>query len=273
VTTRARTERSPALFFVVVFVLAVPFWILGTVLEPPEGVPLSLPWTALQFVCPLVAAVILVYREEGSGGVRELLQRTISRRGIKPIWYVPILLLAPFLLLLTYGIMRLLGSPLPEPQITLVAIPVLFALFFVSSACEEAGWMGYAVDALQERWGALSTGIIMGSIWALFHALPWVQVHGLEWAAWQAFGTVGLRILIVWLYNNTGGSVLSAVLFHAMVDLGEALFPNNGSHYDPEIFGLLTAITVALVTFLSGARTLARYRYGGNQAQRPPAYV
>ena len=259
-TTAAPTARSPLTFFVLVMGLAVPFWIVGSVLEPPEGVPLSLPWTALMVVCPLIAAAILVSREEGTGGAGRLLRRTLSPRGLEPIWYVPTILLAPGLLALSAAMMRLFRMSLPEPQIALGAVPVLFGLFFVAAVCEEAGWMGYAVDPLQARWGALPTGVVMGLVWTAFHALPWVQVHGPAWAMWQALSTVGLRVLMVWLYNNTAGCVLAAVLFHAMVNLGEALFPNNGSHYDPMTFGVLTALAAALVALRAGAAAPARCR-------------
>ncbi|MCY7344391.1 MAG: hypothetical protein LH603_21785 [Pseudonocardia sp.] len=45
-------------------------------------------------------------------------------------------------------------------------------------------------------------------------------------------------MLIVWLYDNNGGSVLAAVPSHTMINFGEFLFPNYGSHYDPVLFGL-----------------------------------
>jgi hypothetical protein len=53
---------------------------------------------------------------------------------------------------------------------------------------------------------------------------------------------VALRILIVWLYNNTGKSVY-------------------GSYYDPAVTGAIAVIAAAIVTYLWGSRTLARYRY------------
>ena len=41
-----------------------------------------------------------------------------------------------------------------------------------------------------------------------------------------------------------------------------ALFPNYGSHWDPAVAGVITAIVAVIVAFLWGSRTLARYRYG-----------
>jgi membrane protease YdiL (CAAX protease family) len=164
--------------------------------------------------------------------------------------------------------MRLMGRPLPEPYIPLLMIPVFFALFFIPAACEEVGWMGYAVDPLQDRWSALTTGLILGSVWALWHVVPWLEANNLVWVAGQCLSTIGLRILIVWLYNNTGKSVFAAIVFHDMSNVSEFLFPNYGSYYNPVISGAITAVIVVIVTFLWGTRTLARFRFGSPQASQ-----
>ena len=81
------------------------------------------------------------------------------------------------------------------------------------------------------------------------------------WIAWQCMGMVVTRILIVWLYNNTGGSVSAAVLFHATNNMSSFLFPNYGSHYDPFVACIITTAIAAIVVFLWGPSTLGRYRY------------
>jgi hypothetical protein len=73
-------------------------------------------------------------------------------------------------------------------------------------------------------------------------------------------GTVATRVLYTWLYNNTGKSVFGAALYLASSKASWQLFPNNGSHYDPRITGLIVAFTAVLVTVVWGPRTLARYR-------------
>ena len=72
--------------------------------------------------------------------------------------------------------MRVLGMPLPSPQLSLIAAIVLFAFFFIGAWCEESGWSGYLIDPLQERWGALRASLVLGSVWALWHWMPLVQV-------------------------------------------------------------------------------------------------
>jgi hypothetical protein len=73
---------------------------------------------------------------------------------------------------------------------------------------------------------------------------------------------VGTRILIVWLYTNTGKSVLAAVLYHMMYNVSTLLLPNFGLPYDPALTAVLVLVVAAIVTFLWGPRTLARFRHG-----------
>jgi hypothetical protein len=99
-------------------------------------------------------------------------------------------------------------------------------------------------------------------VWAIWYVVAFFQAgHVLAWIAWQRLFTVMARILIVWLYNNTGKSVLAAILFHAMINISVSVFPKNGSLYDPAITGAITAVMAVIVTFFWGSKTLARYRY------------
>jgi membrane protease YdiL (CAAX protease family) len=254
-------KRSPLTFFVLVFALALPFWLLGALVNHIP-IPINLPVSALQFVCPMIAAFILVSREEHPGGIKRLLKSAFDVRSIKPkIWYVPIILLMPLVMLLSYGVMLLLGRPLHEPFIPVLLIPIFFVVFFLSAVGEEVGWMGYAAPPMQERLSAFTTGLLLGMVWALWHVIPELSANPPAWVAGQFFSTILLRILIVWLYNNTGTSVLAAILFHDMVNVSEFSYPNNGSYYDPFISDVILVVIVVIVTFLWGPKSLARFRY------------
>lgn len=253
-------KNSPLTFFVLVFVLAFPFWVLDALAGGlTKALPINLPISALAFVCPITAAVILTYREQKSSRVKQLLRSIFDfKRTKQKIWYIPAILLAPVLLFLSYVVMRLRGMPLPEPHIPFLMIPIFFLVFFVGAIGEEVGWTGYAIDPLQDRWGAFNASLILGSVWAIWHVVPFIQTHNTPaWVVWQSLGTVGLRVLLVWLYNNTGKSVFVAILFHVMINVSEFLFPNYGSHYDPVTTGILIIMTAAIVTFFWGAKTLA----------------
>jgi hypothetical protein len=247
-------KRSPLRFFVLVFALSLPIWLI----EPRD-------WPITASVgTPLIAALILVYREDGRAGTRRLLRRVFDQKRIKPkIWYVPIIFLLPAIFLLTYMITRLTGLPLPDkPYIPLLITPLLFVLFFILALGEEVGWTGYATDPMQERWSALTTSIILGSAGAIWHFVPLVQMGRTPtWIAWWTLGAVALRTLTVWIYNNTGRSLFAAIVFHATFNTSFAVYPNQGSLWDPAVAGVIMAFAAAIVTFLWGPKTLARYRY------------
>jgi membrane protease YdiL (CAAX protease family) len=257
-STRPSTSRSLLVFFLLVFALSVPLWLIdaGNPVELLPGVPLS----TLNVFCPVIAAELLVYTEDKLPGVIGLLKRSFDYRRIRAkVWYVPVVLLSPGIAVLAYGVMRLVEGPLPTPQFP-GAVLLMFLAAFVAAQGEELGWSGYAIDRMQDRWNALQASVLLGLVWAVWHMVPLVQAQRSPvWIAWWALATVALRVLIVWLYNNTGKSVFAAALFHALSNVSTLLFPE---YYDPRISGLITAFVAVIVIVVWGPRTLARYRNG-----------
>jgi len=165
----------------------------------------------------------------------------------------------PGAMVLTYGLMRLMGSPVPTPQFPVLAPLVMFLAFFIAALGEELGWSGYVIDPMQDRSNALQASILLGLFWAIWHIVPFVQAHRPPgWIAWQCLYTVATRVLLVWLYNNTGKSVFAAALFHAMGNVSTFLFPIYGSYFDPRITGPIITVAAAIVTVVWGPRTLAK---------------
>ncbi|MBC7703363.1 MAG: CPBP family intramembrane metalloprotease, partial [Rhodoferax sp.] len=138
---------------------------------------------------------------------------------------------------------------------------LMFAAFFVGALGEELGWSGYVLDPLQQRWSALQAGLILGAVAVTWHLVPLLVMHRAPaWIAWWCLYAMASRILIVWLFNNTGGSVFAVALFHATLNLTFMLFPINGSHFDMRLGGLGLVGAAAMVTVPWGPKTLARYR-------------
>jgi len=133
---------------------------------------------------------------------------------------------------------------------------------------EEFGWRGYALPKLQVRRSALSSSLIVGVFWGLWHApLFWFQPH-------RAAGMPILPILAVfvilvsafsvlhtWLYNSTGGSVLLSNAFHASMGVSVGLFSSQNHDYDVTamfaFFGLTLAVAAAVI-LRYGYRDLSR---------------
>jgi len=254
----ASRSRSPWKFFLLVFALSIPFWFIGGVtrLQLLPGLPMS----ALSAFSPVIAASIFVYGENTRESIKELLSRSFDYKRIKAkVWYVPIMLLMPVVTLLSYRLTGRMGLPLPTPHFPIFFLPGFFLVAVVAALGEELGWSGYVIDPLQDRWNALIAAVLVGLVWAVWHWVALIQAHRPPaWIAWWSVGTVARRVLIVWLYNNTGKSVFAAALFHAMSNVGWQLFPIYGSHWDPRIDGLITTFVATIVTVVWGPRTLAR---------------
>ena len=157
-------KASPLKFFLLVYGLSVPLWILETMIDV-KGLPLNIPVTDIVAAfTPFVSACILVNKEEGHAGIRTLFKRIFDYSRItNKIWYVPNILLPLLLYFLIYLIIHFAGLPLPSKfQLVISTIPVLFIFFFLGAIAEEVGYMGYAIEPMQKKFSILSASILMG---------------------------------------------------------------------------------------------------------------
>jgi hypothetical protein len=60
--TSSSVDKSLLKFFLLVFVLSIPFWLLDTLIQFPKEISINLPVSSLQAFNPLIAALILTYR-------------------------------------------------------------------------------------------------------------------------------------------------------------------------------------------------------------------
>ncbi|WP_158228062.1 CPBP family intramembrane glutamic endopeptidase [Pseudonocardia sp. MH-G8] len=256
-------RRSPVAFVVLLCLLTIPFWLFGAA---PLGLPVALPVGALMAFCPAVVAVALIGWGEGWVGVRRLLAGSIDPRGVRPwTWFLPIVLLVPAATAVAAGVLALSGRPqtVPAAAFLLVAVPVVGGLGFLAAVGEEAGWTGYLQDPLQERWGELGAGVVIGAVWATWHLPGWyLQLdRTAAWTAGMWVSTVALRVLAVRLRNASGGSVFAAVLFHVVVNLCSLLFPDQ---YTPPLMASILVVLAVLTRVVTGAPAAS-----GPRAPRP----
>ena len=82
---------------------------------------------------------------------------------------------------------------------------------------------------MQARWNSLQIGLLLGLVSLRWHLGPLLLMHrSPTWIAWWCLYAVAARILIVWLYNNTGKSVLAA---HAAPRRHLRVRPNRACFY------------------------------------------
>ena len=263
----AGSRRSLAAFVALELVLSVPFWGIGalaTLGVIPDQVILRASWS----LTPMIAASILVFRTSGRAGLRAMFARVLDiSRNRSRTWYAAIFGLGPVIVLTQYALALASGSQVPLPQLTFLVL-ASYAGFFLITPAEELGWTAYVLDTAQERWSALASGLFTGAIWAVAHAPVWLLAgQSREWCAWQMLYVVGLRVLMTWVYNNTGRSLFAMDLLHPGFFVWWYLWPVDGtglsvpSFYDPRNLAVTTAVLALVVTCGWGARTLARNRF------------
>lgn len=258
---------NPAAFFAMTFVLAAPFYILNAlayleILGEPGIAPI---YIALFTVTPIASALLLTFRKRGKDGLKQLLWRVFDFKRIGDYrWYGAIILLPLLISLLSLGGSILADVDLPSGMAPLAALPLVLPFFFVLAAGEEAGWMGYAFDPMQARYGALQAALGMGVVWAIWHVPFFIfMMSGVIVFTAQIVTLVSTRVLIAWVYNNSGRSVFSATLFHAVGNALMITLPDTsttGALGPPISCGLALSAAI-VVTLLWGAQTLARFRF------------
>ncbi|MEU3163447.1 CPBP family intramembrane glutamic endopeptidase [Streptosporangium sp. NPDC006930] len=235
------TRRPLGPFVALVVVFGAVFYVLGPLVDDPSRTVLAkLPASALMFVCPMIAAVVLVHRREG---VRAWL------RGVWPCprfsdvpWYAASVVLMP-LVVAAAAVAAGAGAWPPGAVIAWDAVFGLAVLYLISAVAEELGWSAYATGPLLRRLGALRAGAVIGVIWALWHVVPYAQQgHGLDWIVGQCMFTVGFRILLVHLYA-AGTGVTGPTLAHAAYNVSWSLSPV----YDPAVAAVCVFIAAAVV--------------------------
>ncbi len=259
---RAMSRGRLTRFFIITFAFSWLLWLLpvlwSTVLpDLPEIVGLLGMFAPFG---PGFAAFWLVRRAAGGEGVRGLWLRG-WRLDFDKRWLIPALGLGPLVgLLSVVGVVAFGGEVgwddgVPPAMI----LPVFLLIYFANALPEEYGWRGFALDPLQRRFNTLGASLVLGLIWGLWH-LPLVFIEGTTQAsipfAEFVLQTMVLAVLYTWLYNNTGGSVLVAALFHASANIAGAAIPTWTTELGRWVNFMLLLVIAGAVVWRYGWRHL-----------------
>lgn len=182
---------------------------------------------------PAVAGPLVTGLIRGRAGLRELISRLLRWR-VEARWYAIALLTAPLAMIVLLPLSLISPEYIPdvftevlttEETATLLLMGIGAGLF--GGFLEELGWTGLAIPELRRRYGVLTTGLIVGFPWGVWHFPMNAWMSGtfsgdvsltLFVPLYFFAGTVQLmafRVLIVWVYNQTEGSLLVVLLMHA----------------------------------------------------------
>jgi uncharacterized protein len=250
------------------------------------GVPMLLSSSLAMVFGLALPAFLVTAATGGKAGVRDLLDRCFRWR-VSIGWYLLTLLGLLFATLLAAS--AFLGlAPLEEfaqkwPLLFTMFLPGILVPLVVTHLGEEAGWTGFMQDTLQERRGPLLASIMVAPAFVLFHfpltfvEAPQVTIAVVQLAlvqlAVQAMVVVFFRVVIMWLYNGTGRSVLIVALFHSAFN-SAGTGADYATRYIEEIVPgpaalLIPMAVVAVVAVLVTVSTRGRLAYEPGRAARP----
>jgi hypothetical protein len=198
---------------------------------------------------PMLAAFLVLAIATGRRGVAGLWRQMIKWR-VNWIWY----LIAPGIFLAMHGIalavssaigmeIAVAGSSLSAPVLLGIWLP----LVLLGGQWEEPGWLGYLVRRLQDLrvhspFLVLLVAGLIRVVWhtplALFGTIPWYD---------YLLGISALQIILMWLYNRTGGSVLIPMICHLFSNLTLATVRPLIAESDLELYWLVFDLIAAAV--------------------------
>jgi uncharacterized protein len=211
---------SPIIHVVKANLFASPVWAIGLLFLGGYG--------------PTLSALLVIAITGGRASVKALLKKLFNWR-VGFNWYAIIFLVWPIIFALGAGLYVKLGGNLGATNYGLLPwIPAVYMVsIFLGPLAEELGWRGFAMPILYEKYGFVGASFILGIVWAMWHApLFWAAtgtaVSGLDVSFTNVvlfvLWTIGASVIHTWLYKNTYGSVLVAVLLHLSTNASGTVF-------------------------------------------------
>jgi membrane protease YdiL (CAAX protease family) len=173
------------------------------------------------FAGPLLSSLIVTAAESGRAGLGKFLRRFVQWRvGVR--WYFVAIFLFLFIFLTAYSLF-LRGEPLINlvqnwQLIFSVFLPMAALGILFPSLGEEPGWRGFALPRLQSRYGPLLGTTVLGFLHGLWHLPafftpflgPFTPSRFLAFIITAVFASY----FYTWIFNNTRGSILIAMITH-----------------------------------------------------------
>jgi membrane protease YdiL (CAAX protease family) len=220
----------------------------GSAMDPGDYAPLFL----AMLIGPSLAGILMTALSSGKSGLKNLFARMRLWR-VEMRWYIAALLIPPGLIMVILLGLSSFGAPKYSPRFFPLGILAgIGAGFF-----EEIGWTGFAFPRLRLKYAVLSAAICLGIIHVVWHLLPdYLGASGSRSSYWlphfltmMLLSMTALRILIAWIYVNSG-SVLLAQLTHASsTGFLAALVPWTLTPAQDTLFYLFYGIGLWVVVF------------------------
>lgn len=217
-------KRQAVTFVVLAYAFSWGIWGVGY-LAVPDDVPF-VPVVFLGVFGPAVAAALTV-RLTGDA-VRSWLTMILNWR-VAPRWYFAAFLVPVGMYGLAAVVVVFAGATVQGDQFArgfMLSLGSFPTAMLISGGNEELGWRGYLLPRVQQEYDALTASLIVGIVWAGWHLPVYVLPLGLTNGPFYLFVpfAVLLSVVLTWVYNNTDGSALLAMVMHGSVNSALGIF-------------------------------------------------
>jgi len=221
----------------------------------------------------IYASIIMTGLTQGKDAVLSLLKRFLIWH-VDWKWYLIALLLVPMIFtsavlleaILTQSRVDFSGVFAHQIFGASASLPyfvIPYLLFDALTNGEEIGWRGYVLPRLQAKYSALTSSLILGVIWGIWHLPKFLSPESTTPFSWFMVEIITRAVLYTWLYNNTRGSLLLTTIFHAAGNTAGVFLPlaNTISGSGTIAFQIATLLEILIVSFViaySGLERLSR---------------
>jgi membrane protease YdiL (CAAX protease family) len=211
---------------------------------------------------PFLGGLLVTAIADGRSGVRTYFSRMVRWR-VALKWYLFALFIPLILRLAAFGLNLLSGAKLSAdiqfpPFGDLIFEFIIFNFFFIAIG-EEPGFRGFALPRLLVGRSAVAASLILGVLHAIWH-IP-LFVTGDSQPIPTVLVIISGALLFTWLFNNTKGSVLIAMLLHLSVDFWVPIFNPLFSEADAmrqEYWLAFVFVVMAVVLYFAAGKELGR---------------
>jgi hypothetical protein len=206
----------------------------------------------LAVYAPGISGIFLVWHHYGLKGLGSFFKRLMFWRA--PIqWWLFLLLGIPAIIYAAAAINGTINEPFRFLPWYMV-FPALVQSLLLGPMGEEFGWRGLALPLLQRRFSPFWASLILGVVWAVWHA-PAFLMSGTPQSAWSFgpffIGLIAITFIMTPLFNASCGSLLIAILYH--LNIMNPIFP-DAQPWD----SFLLAIAAVVIVFLNRRQMFQR---------------
>ncbi|PFD36453.1 CPBP family intramembrane metalloprotease [Bacillus cereus] len=209
------------------------------------GTPLAMILFVLGGIMPAIIEISLKKKYGSKEEFRDFIKNIVNPK-LHLAWYILIIVLA-FISCYLPAIFG--GATVQKPlYVALLSFPIMI----IGGGLEEIGWRGFLQPALQKRFSAFFSTVIVSIIWAIWH-LPLWFIPGTNQTQRDFISftitTIAVSFILTTIYNATK-SIFMCLIFHALLNSFWSVYVPNDKilpAFSTLIFGIFVFIVYKLV--------------------------